>query len=151
VLAAGGAGAAAQMWSRQAGTAATVQPVVAPPAASGRVAAVPVPADIEPLALSRSMENGVSRPAPSKRGQGSKIASGAWPQTAGQAELPVTLRQQLPQLAISGYILDKEAGSLAIIDGKVMRVGEEAAPGLRIEKIDTNGVTFNYQGYRFRR
>lgn len=140
VLAAVAAGAAARTWSRHVG----MSSVVAPPSPP-----VATHADVAPLTLSLSKDMNASRPA-SSPGSG-PAASGSRAPSAGRAEMPDILRKQLSQLAISGYILDKQAGSLAIIDGKVRRVGDEAAPGLRIEKIDADGVTFNHQGYRFQR
>lgn len=147
VLAAAAAGAAAQRWTRHAETAAAVQSVVVEPSPAAAAAA-----EMAPLVASRSLDESASRAAPSKRARGSTVASEASPRIAAHAEVPVALPKQLPQPVISGYVLGKGGtDSLAIIDGRVLRVGEEAAPGLRIEKIDANGVTFDYRGYRFRR
>ena len=41
--------------------------------------------------------------------------------------------------------------NLAIINDKLVREGEEVAPGLRLEKIIDESAVFTYKGQRFRR
>ncbi|OHC71103.1 MAG: hypothetical protein A2045_09645 [Rhodocyclales bacterium GWA2_65_20] len=172
-LAAAAAGALGWMWSPPAVIDVAGQSVVAgpaPPAAAqaediaalrlSPSIALTVPPPAKPPSAPAAKENGAAaqaaaRPAPptatAVATATDKAISGAQARPATGAGLPAALRQQLPPLAVSGFILDEQAGSLAIIDDKVLRVGDEAAPGLRIEKIDGNGVAFSYRGYRFRR
>ncbi len=62
-----------------------------------------------------------------------------------------TWQAELPTIAIAGYIRDEQGTSLAMINEKLVREGEEVAPNLRLEKILGDGSIFNYKGYRFRR
>lgn len=67
------------------------------------------------------------------------------PESAG--ELP----KGLPAITIAGYINDEQGANLAIINDKLVREGEEVAPGLRLEKIVGENAVFSYKGQRFRR
>ena len=70
----------------------------------------------------------------------------------GNAELPAEqLPKDLPVLAIAGYIRDEQGASLAMINDKLVREGEEVAPGVRLEKILGDSSIFSYKGNRFRR
>ena len=91
----------------------------------------------------------------------SAIQSEATPQPV-QPSTPVTAVEKtessaglqpkdLPALTISGYIRDEQGASLAMINDKLVREGEEVAPGLRLEKITGDSSIFSYKGYRFRR
>jgi general secretion pathway protein B len=57
----------------------------------------------------------------------------------------------LPTMNIAGYIHDEQEGSIAMINDKLVREGEEVSPGLRLEKILSDGAIFSYKGQRFRR
>ena len=57
----------------------------------------------------------------------------------------------MPPLVISGYMHDEQAGSMAIINDKLVHEGEEIAPGLRLEKILGDGALFDFKGHQFRR
>lgn len=59
--------------------------------------------------------------------------------------------KNLPEMTIAGYIHDDQAGSMAMINDKLIREGEEVSPGLRLEKILPDGAIFSYRGERFRR
>ncbi|MBI4838134.1 MAG: general secretion pathway protein GspB [Nitrospirae bacterium] len=66
-------------------------------------------------------------------------------------ELPDSVRQGLPDIAISGHIYSNNPLSRIVnINGKILREGESIAGGLRLEDITEYGVVLNYQGYRFR-
>jgi len=64
--------------------------------------------------------------------------------------LPASVQQQLPPLVLSGHLRDGN-NRLVIVNDKVMREGDEVAPGLTIEKIADDGVVFAFKGHRFRR
>lgn len=40
---------------------------------------------------------------------------------------------------------------MVVVNDKLLREGDEAAPGVRVERILSDGVEFSYRGYRFRR
>jgi general secretion pathway protein B len=102
--------------------------------------AVPVPS----AAAKRVM------PVPKK---GAPPVAGAQPATAaaGKTEVDDDPLKGMPALVISGYMHDDQAGSMAIINDKLVHEGEEIAPGLRLEKIVGNSSIFNYNGHEFRR
>ena len=74
------------------------------------------------------------------------------PRSAGveRTDLPSDLPRQLPAIAVAGYIRDGNA-NMVIVNDKLLREGDEVEPGLTLESIHGDGVTFNYKGYRFRR
>lgn len=66
-------------------------------------------------------------------------------------ELPPTVRERIPALSISGYSYTAEPNMrLAVINNRVLRQGESAAPGITLERIGSDGVVLNFNGYRFR-
>lgn len=66
-------------------------------------------------------------------------------------ELAPTAQKHLPEMSIAGYIHDDQEGSMAMINDKLVREGEEVSPGLRLEKILPDGAIFSYRGEHFRR
>ncbi|MOA29313.1 hypothetical protein D3C78_1503200 [compost metagenome] len=69
----------------------------------------------------------------------------------GFYELPPTVRERIPALSISGYSYTEEPSMrLAVINNRVLRQGESAAPGITLERIGSDGVVLNFNGYRFR-
>jgi general secretion pathway protein B len=60
-------------------------------------------------------------------------------------------QQELPALAVAGFIHDEASGSMAIVNDKLVREGEEVSPGLILEKASADGLIFNYNGRRFKR
>ncbi|BCB26758.1 hypothetical protein SKTS_16440 [Sulfurimicrobium lacus] len=68
------------------------------------------------------------------------------------AELPASIQQELPKIAISGVVYSGDPeGRLVAINDQLVREGDYPAPGLRLEKIMPDGVIFSYRNYRFRR
>ncbi len=67
---------------------------------------------------------------------------------AGNGE---TWQAELPTIVIAGYIRDEQGASLAMINEKLVREGDEVEPNLRLEKILSDGSLFSYKGYQFRR
>jgi general secretion pathway protein B len=59
--------------------------------------------------------------------------------------------KDLPPLNISGFIRNGQAGSLAMINNRLVHEGEEISPGLRLEKIKEDSAIFSYNGYVFSR
>jgi general secretion pathway protein B len=80
------------------------------------------------------------------------IASPSSPDAVGAPrDLAPAAQKHLPEMTIAGYIHDDQAGSMAMINDKLVREGEEVSPGLRLEKILPDGAIFSYRGERFRR
>lgn len=68
------------------------------------------------------------------------------------AELPASIRQEIPKISISGHVYAAEAeGRLVGINDQLMREGDSPAPGLKLEEITSDGMVFSYKKYRFRR
>lgn len=67
-------------------------------------------------------------------------------------ELSPALQREVPSLSFSMLIHSKVPGERMItINGKVMREGDEVAPGLKLEEILTGGAVFTFKGQRFRK
>jgi len=67
------------------------------------------------------------------------------------AELPSTLRQQLPQLAVTGSVYSEDATSRFImLNGEVVKEGGQPAPGLVLERIEPKSAVLRFKGQRFR-
>ena len=60
-------------------------------------------------------------------------------------------RNTLPAVSVSGFIHEEGSSGFAIINDKLVREGDEIAPGLILEKILGNGVELSYKGQRFTR
>lgn len=68
------------------------------------------------------------------------------------AELPPSIRQQLPPLQVAVHAYSGTAHDrLVSINGRMLREGDLLAPDLRLEQITPEGMVFAFRGYRFRR
>ncbi len=66
-------------------------------------------------------------------------------------DLPPELRAELPALRPTGYMHADDANErLIAINDRLVRVGDEVAPGLRVQALTPTAVVFSYKGYRFR-
>ena len=66
------------------------------------------------------------------------------------AELPMTLQQEIPALAIQLHSYSSNpANSLVSINSRMMKEGDALMPGLKLEQITPDGVILSYKGYRF--
>lgn len=72
-------------------------------------------------------------------------------QAGGATELPPALQQELPDLSVAGFIRDEGSSSMVIVNDRLLREGDEVAPGVKLEKILNDGLEFTYKGYRFKR
>lgn len=67
------------------------------------------------------------------------------------SELPASLRQQLPALAVSGSVYSDDAASRFImLNGDVVKEGAQPAPGLVVERIEPKSAVLRFKGERFR-
>jgi general secretion pathway protein B len=68
-----------------------------------------------------------------------------------QSELPEALRRQLPPLAVGGAMDSQTPASrMLIVNGQVLREGEQIAPDLLLEQISLRGAVLVFRGQRFR-
>jgi len=72
-------------------------------------------------------------------------------ETASTVEPTTLLPQDMPSVSVAGFIRDEGAGGMVIVNDKLVREGDEVAPGLKLEKILQDGLVFNYKGQRFKR
>lgn len=75
----------------------------------------------------------------------------AAPASASGSELPPARRPELPALAVAGFIRGEDSISMVIVNDRLVREGDEVAPGVKLEKIAGDSLLFNYRGYRFKR
>ncbi len=67
------------------------------------------------------------------------------------SELPAAVRRNVPPLNVSGYSYAEEAEArMVVINDRMLREGDEAGAGVRVDRIGAEGVILNYKGYRFR-
>lgn len=134
-----------------------------------RVARPPAPVDAVPRTASANPLNDsalihMPKLAPkviAKRSGEAAAATGANPTPSrtppspapagGTAELPPALQQELPALSVAGFIRDESSSSMVIVNDRLVREGDEVAPGVKLEKILNDSLVFNYKGYRFKR
>lgn len=135
-------------------------PLPAPAAEPVRNAAPPVPsrekpatakADVSRILPALTVERHPPAAAAAVKPEPAEQDAKADKEPGEARDLPAALQKELPSLVISGYIRDGEAGSMAMINDRLVREGEEIAPGLRLEKILADGAQFSYKGHRFRR
>lgn len=105
-------------------------------------------ADAPPKAVVQSPSAPASAPVPARE------APPPTPSRAGvvaYSALPPAIRQGLPPLVIGGFAAGDSGATLVMVDDKLVREGDEVAPGIRVEKILADTAEFSYKGYRFRR
>ena len=136
----------------------TTRPVPAAPSASVSTPA-PEPIAIAPLVEEKAIE---PPPRPKQRvakKQEKKPAPDDHPPTAPATEAPIaTLRElpeqiqrEIPALTIGGYIYSaSKADRSVLINKRLLREGDEVAPGLTLEQMSQSGMVLNYKGYRYR-
>jgi general secretion pathway protein B len=139
-------------------------PAVAPAAAPARMAAAASAAASAAARVeaSGSAPNAVppastpgdagSSAAPSPRSPPSSSSAVAAPvqPLPSWAELPASLRQQLPPLVASGSVYaERPAERMVILNGAVWREQDSPAPGLTVESIGLRQVVLNFRGTRF--
>jgi general secretion pathway protein B len=65
-------------------------------------------------------------------------------------ELPDAIQRGLPEMKIGGYILgDNPADRSVLINNRLVHEGEEAAPGVTLERMQKNGMILRYREFRF--
>jgi hypothetical protein len=68
----------------------------------------------------------------------------------GMKELPLSIRQKLPDLAISGHFYDtRPSARLMTVGGRILHEGAAVAPGVTLERITPDGAVFSCDGIRF--
>lgn len=125
-----------------------VKPKKPPPAAAKKPAR-------EPVAPAMPTETTTAKPNPENTGFKRHAALtpevSSTPQAGSIADLPEQIRRELPNVVIGGYIYSDNARERQLLVNKrLLREGEEAAPGVVLEKMQPKAAVFNYKGYRYR-
>jgi hypothetical protein len=67
------------------------------------------------------------------------------------SELPLSVRQELPEIDISAHIYSNNPSSRIVnINGNIIREGGKIMPGLNVDEITMTDVILKYREYRFR-
>jgi len=93
----------------------------------------------------------VATPAPRAQSVVAQAAPAAAVATGAAGGLPPDLQREIPALSVAGFIRDDTSSGMVIVNDRLLREGDEVAPGLRLEKILHDSLLFNYKGYRFKR
>lgn len=118
--------------------------VVAPPPAARAPAAEPPVRPRSPVAAPAPLA-----PAPRLAPEAGVAPPPASPVFA-QADLPEALRTQLPALKVTGAThSNNPAYRMAIVNGQVLHEGDQAAPGLVLERIEPGRTVWSFRGYRY--
>lgn len=121
------------------------KPAAAPAPAQARVRETPVPL---PAPAARSQP-----PAPVTPPAAAAAPPGAAPPNGpvfAQSDLPPSVREQLPALAVTGATYSSNpAHRMAIVNGQVLQEGDQAAPGLKLERIEQSRTVWSFHGYRY--
>jgi len=119
-----------------------VAPVPAPTPLPRVVSAPPTPAPSPPAAVAGPAESAtpaVDRTAPAS--SASRVLT--------LAEMTPEQRRDWPRLAIGGVVhSDHAASRFVLVDGRLVHEGEEAAPGVTVERIGARGAILRWRGLR---
>ncbi len=67
-------------------------------------------------------------------------------------DLPPDIRQEIPQMAISGFSYSEEPRQRIVgINERLLQEGQYLAPGLKLERIGPDGLVFSYKDFHFRK
>ena len=122
--------------------AATVVPVAPVASVAPAAPAVPVAA---PTPVARQAPPAPVKPAPA--------AEAPAPEDSLPfiSQLPEPIRSEVPKVTFGGYMYSKNpADRLLLIDKVLRHEGEEVAPGLILEQLQSKAAVMNYRGTRYR-
>jgi len=119
----------------------TTPPIAKPPAATARVPSTQ-PAPDTPAARTAPPAQDPLRVDPSLREVGPKVVS--------MQELPDDIRRELPPLTVGGAMhSDVAANRMLVLNGGVLREGDQPAPGVVLEEIRLKSAVLRYKGHRY--
>lgn len=133
----------------------TTPPTALPPSppATEPVALAPVAAPAQ-VAASRPLPAAATGTTPAPRPAAPDPAAAATPANAPiplYAQLPAGIRQQMPNLAVTGSVYSDDASARFImLNGDVAKEGSQPLPGLVVERIEPKSAVLRYKGERFR-
>lgn len=157
---------ASAAWYAMSRTPAPASHVVQAPAAPALAVAPPTqaaapkekslsPERVEPRS-EKPKEKPAKKPTEKKRPQAgaepkAAKATPSEPAAALLHELPQQIQREIPPLTVGGYIYSaNKADRSVLINKRLLREGDEVAPGLILEKMLPSGMILSYKGYRYR-
>lgn len=72
------------------------------------------------------------------------------PQVPGIRDLPWSLQQDIPSINYQAHHYREGGTSSVTINQRKRRAGDEVAPGVRIERIESDGLVLTYEGKTFK-
>ncbi len=125
-----------------------VEPALAAPAVPVAPAPAASAAPANAAALPPRVASSAGLPLPAAPPPATAPASA--PRLPTLAELPETVRRELPVFTLGGSVYAEQASQrMVIINGQVMREGERLAPELLLQQIRLKSVVLDYRGQRF--
>jgi general secretion pathway protein B len=105
-----------------------------------------------PAPAADAVKPGRAAPAPERPGDSAAADVVDLPKVISMAELPPSVRQELPAMKISVHAYSSNPGARLVgIDYRILHEGDDVVPGLKLEQITPDGMIFDYKGYRFSR
>ncbi len=128
-----------------------VPPAVPKPVPATKKDVMP-PASETPAVATSAKAAEVSRSPVSGRAPVNNLPAAAAPVNAmTMAELPPQIRGELPAIAIGGSMYSANpADRMLLVDKRMLREGDEVAPGLVLETILPKAALLRYKGFLFR-
>lgn len=123
---------------------------ITPKAALLAVQAVPRQLPARPAPVPLAAAPAAPAPAAADASSAAAAAAPAAGSVLAQGDLPAAVREQLPALQVSGATYSNNpAHRMAIVNGQVLSEGDQAAPGLVLEKIERGRTVWTFRGYRY--
>jgi len=133
------------------GAAGTVPPAAVQARPAAPSASAPAVAPATPQAASATPAAVASTAQPAAPVAATSSGARPPPRLYALAELPDDVRRELPTLAINGAMhSENRADRLLMVSGRLLREGDEVAPGVVIEEIQARAAVLGYRGYRYR-
>ena len=124
-------------------------PAPAPPRVEKRQPAPQPPAERPERRAARAPES-TAAPAPRPAPKPAPAASANPPPVFAKADLPPAVRDQLPTLQLAGVTYSTNPlYRMVIVNGQVLHEGDQAAPGLVLERIEPGRTVWAFRGYRY--
>lgn len=138
--------------------AAAVAPTPAPAINQPLVTSTVEPRPVAPKRVAEPLRDKPAREAEPARRDAAAPATAVAPAAVAPAnspvfaqnELPASVREQLPVLQVTGATYSNNpAHRMAIVNGQVLQEGDQAAPGLKLERIEQGRTVWSFRGYRY--
>lgn len=108
------------------------------------------PAPVPNLADKLQAAPAPTKPAADAPGTTAPVEMAQEQHVMSMAELPPSIRQEIPKLSISLHAYAKKPKDrLVSVNETLLREGDILPPGLKLEQITPSGMIFSYKGYRF--